>query len=604
MKRVFSRIMSLLQSRSIISGVLLIVVLFLLSGCMMTPPSSTTQSIETSLVSLDEETQEILLTPSFSPISTTKVGTSVQVDTTIEVASSVTPRPIESEKPQSISVCYDATFSMMGFADVLGVTSYKNVLSVVDSSLGISFPEIAQSQIKRYRMNKPSGDLFDGIVEQTSMGNPSFYLNGDFLEHPERVKLKDSQTVQRGLRMNEPVRGFQEGGKADVTKESREPVSEALGLLKPDGFLVVVTDLEELQNVGNTLISHIQENVYAKGMIMSITAINSSFSGFVPLISQGVPTWFEWGAQPTGSCERMFDYQDYKIGLTIDPTKRESQKRPFYIICAGNSDSVNGYCRAVLSQLDTMKIPSETSIFDFNIEPTIYQKPGDEGAMVYSKLEDKTNTFPKVSSGINILPLDDDKAVKNIQLEKGKSDNGRLIEFEIEIEPRDGDPRKEVLSNDSKSSFDNAFFVNVFLQDLEADGRYGEKRPVKQEEIITSCSTENEVGVRDRVNLHIRYSFPEKGNRLEKGMRYLVTTEVHMRAPTPNQYVLPSWAASYDVDLDNDQYLRFLNGQEEFNGNQTVGLKGLLGALNDHRKSLANNMKIHEYSFELMVAFP
>ena len=484
--------------------------------------------------------------------------------------------------PDSVTVCYDGTYSMMGFVDVHGTNEYTNALTLVNSAVAACFSDVPQQYYRLGRESQP--DSLDSRDAASSTAMPSFFLNADMLVQPERVVLSGASSASRGTRMNEPVKSYYHVLGLEQPAETADepyPASQALELLGDNGFVVLVTDLEELQT-NQTLMREIEDKVYANDMIAGVTAVESSFSGFVPVWSKGEPVWFEWGAQPTGSCEIMFDYIDYQLGLTIDPNTRKAENRPFYVLCFGNSESVNAFSLSLGSLLGSKGEKYTMSIFDAAFGPIDYNMADsiDRSRLATSK------------DGINPMNLDDKQYVSSLQLQglnkKQAGDDNRWFTVPVTYLPRLSDPRIGQFTAQD-------FAMEAWLQKQDANGIYGERVKVT-DEVATTVDVENRTT--GSAVLTVRCAFPQ--NKLDKGAQYLLTVSLLLN--TPQAYNTPDWMATYDQTLDNATILQMTSGETAFDGNRTVGLSTLMGAIVEYQQKTASVLPIGEFGVLLNIA--
>ena len=579
----------------------------LLTGCLAGPdlivdiPSPPTASPEipdtqtpTKGIETEPAIESATIPPGTTPIpdtptqSATETSTGIATHTAYPIVYPQTTKTIAFSDedivlPDTVILCYDGTMSMMGFVDIHGMNEYRSSLSLVDSALTASFPA---SEKLHYRISSQNThDLLKTKDELNAVFSLPFYVNADFLTQPDQVVLQGKQGIQRGMRMNEPIKSFYHAlGKPESseTTESTSPASQAVHYLDDHSFLVLTTDLEEIQNT-RTLINDIGTKVYANDMVLGITAINSTFSGFAPIWSKGEAIWFEWGAQPTGSCNYMYDYIDYKIGETIDPKSRESKMRPFYILFMGNSDCVNTFAQSLESQLETSDIPFNTVIFETDFSPTNY-------AMSESIDPDAISI---ANYGINPLAKQRPSSLFSIQLQglpaNVRKDDTRFIEVPVLFQPRPSDPRIRSFTKDD-------FILEAYLQRQADDGYYGERMKAAGT-IDTIFSVENQLD--GSVMLTITYYFPLQ--KLDVG-QYLLTLGLQLTAP--KRFTIPSWTEEYNMALSNTDILSLTNGTSSFNGTKTLGLTTFLSGMLEYQTKSVSSIPIGEFTIELNAPIP
>ena len=573
-------------TRYLLAAILLVLCIVSLSGCMQPadlPNGRTVHTEEPKATSgMPDATPEMSndIVPNENRTTPILPDEGIQQSATVEP---ITDLSTPVTDPDEVYLCYDGTFSMMGFADIYGMNEYSSILSMVESSLAANF---ANSDTRYLRISREDGyDDLKTVEEQSLISTLSFYLNRDLLEQPAQVVLQGVKGVGQGTRMNEPVKSFYHAlGQSEPTNttETGSPASQAMQNLKGNSFLVLITDLEELQ-ISRSLLSEIGEQVYAQNMVMGIAAVKSSFSGFFPIWSKGSPIWFEWGAQPTGSCEMMFDYTDYRIGLTIEPEKRMAEPRPFYVIFFGRSDCVNSFMQSLESQMSTSKSPFETFVFETSFSP-----------VDYSILDHINAGDISVSNyGINILAKSDEKSVCNIQLEGLPGDDraadGRWIQIPLSFQPRATDPRQGAFTADD-------FNISTYLSPINESGKPSGTME-STGAVVTSLAVDNRPD--EDTILSVKCMFPKE--KLSKG-QYILHVLIQLRAP--EKFANPTWMNDYNLALDNMEILQLTDGSIAFDGSKTIGLSTFLSGILEYQTQSVSSVNIGEYSMELSVSIP
>lgn len=486
-------------------------------------------------------------------------------DTTSQTNTATTTKTMNPvAQIDKLEVFVDATFPMMGFVDT---SERSEFLAYIDCGLTSAKQCFPNSREAAYRIainqSKAEAELSGGLT-LSSLADPSFFLSEDLTYLPTNVYASVGDASLSGQRMNEFRSSYYAISGQNAPASSallQSPVAWAVSNLDMsiNSVAMIISDLSELQSDTSSLTSAIQEHVFAKGKTVGILALRSSFSGLVPM-SNG---WFVWGAPPTGTLWKMLDYGFYNVGVSIDPSERDTAQRPCYILFIGESDSVNTVMNRVQSDLNS-RFASAQSAFNVCAFDTNFATANVD---VGSSVRRVGNT----SDGVNIL--DAHTELSPVQLQRMRdSSRDRYIEYEVEYPAKATDPRCNTPDGFTANDF------QIACQLKTADN----SAPVTLPAEVSSVRMEGA-----NVYVRLRLHFPYK--RLERGT-YQATASLYLNPPATIRE--PDWVLDYHIDFQS---------KDSFDGSHTVGLNGLFNHIASNQKTIIASQRCALGSFNIEI---
>lgn len=538
---------------------LLLAAAFLFGGCAVIPPD-----IGGPMVPADA-TQ--------TPEAGGGDGIQPQQGTDVPNQGAVQPQVTTSDEIASVDVFLTATQSMMGFADTPFASLYENTVDAVQAGVAQSFPQAS----RRFLRADISRNLADAVLDQANItaeaSQPEFYLIQDMISQPQRVKLLENSTWTAGRRMNEFKQSYYAKRGLALPQGAVElaaPVAWAISQMpnESDHITVILTDLSELQTQTGELTRVIQDKVFGMGKVLGMVAMRSEFSGFIPVHSAET-LWYEWGDQPSGSLEKMLDYGNYQIGVTLDEKTRSHDLRPMYVLCIGPSEGVENFLTVLKKQLDSayQSQPREIllQMFDTDFARRNFSATEHVKITGYS------------TSGVNVDPGEIGRTgLSYVQLEKTQDSSQRYIEFTLEYTPKASDYRAG-----QYTSQDFSAALHLVNDKGETVALAANAAPV------TITIGEN---TRDKVAVKIRFDHPV--GMIESG-NYTASVSVTLNPPKVGGS-LP-FVESYHADSAGQA-----EGQA-FDGSRTIGLSGFVSALLGMQSTTLAPVPLGTFTYPLYV---
>ncbi len=574
----------------------LLLTTFLVCGCTVMPPDLEAQSafapVEEQTPGADQAAGQETAVP--TPVEQSTEAPSPQPTVaasaapTVPVASAApaaqaTAEPVSILETKRVEIYYNATPSMMGFADTLTVSRYERALDILEASMAACFPS---AEKRRYRADVDwrKEDALLGLEQVVSLASsPSFYLIRDMLYQPDRVWRRGDTTWRKGPRMSEPIPGYyQEGKVPEDVKPLSHPTAWAVDKGDPDAFMVVVTDLSELQTQSSALIQAIARKGFEVGKAVGLVAVKSEFSGFVPVYGAD-EVWYEWGAQPSGSMDRILDYTDFQIGLTLAPQERAMASRPFYILCIGSSGQVGGFMEDLNRRLAVFSGQGETleaNALSFDID---FTPPG-------YRLSSYVTVPSGGSQGINIMEHSGGALNGILQLQKTQNDAQRYSHFTVGYSPKANDPRRGSFGKED-------FTFTLQAYEKQPDGGL---LPVSlwDQGLAIDWQAVNASG--GTVSLDVRVLFPA-GGRLPEGAVYRLEITALLHPPVLGG--IPDWVGGYNQEVAQLERLTSGTGASAFDGSRTLGFYNLVAALTTLQAGTLKEAPLGTFAVEVQVAY-
>ncbi|MDR1569447.1 MAG: hypothetical protein LBS72_03035 [Oscillospiraceae bacterium] len=473
-----------------------------------------------------------------------------------------------ARETMKVEIFYPGMASMMGFVDAPISTIYENTMEAIAASVSLRYPN-AELATYRYSLDIPKEDML--LPRETllaNIGDPSFFRDIPLNEQPPRIKPEGKPLRIQSEKMNEPVASFYEM----LDRGAPEPTSLASGTVvaltasDPNALTLLVTDLHELRIDDGTMISALSQNALSTGRSIGILAVTSEFAGYIPDVGAN-KTAFVWGAPPTGTLDYTLDFTDYKVGVSIDPQNRAVKSRPFYVLCLGDQTAVSDTLQTLSDRLSREFASNEvfrlrTALYGSNYVSDGYTLAGN---MTYIQGQGVTAMAdPASPSGVSRVEL---KA----------STQSRFLEWVIEYPVHATDPRS------------GHFAASDFLFEARVAGEEQGKSLTQLEWSVV----ESDPGT---VSVTLRMEFPS--GFIERG-EYRLTISGALTAPSD----LPGmeWVDIFGWDPEGAQMLEIEQNVSPFQGDRTLYLSRLLGALGQAHIARVGNTPLGEVELTFVV---
>lgn len=546
-------------------GVMLVCLVVLMCSCVAMPPD---QNFSGNIEGWNATSSDEI------PVGETTMDESQETaDLSTPVIDS-TPTPlVASTEIKMVEVFVDATMPMMGFVDMEGRSDYITLMDSCRTAAVQCFPNGIESAYRVDVDQSPEEARLDGGLSLQDASNPSFYLSADLTHFPAKVYSSSSDSHHSLERFNEyRLSYYHTFGKQEPqsTAQTQYPVAWAIENMNPssDSFAIIFSDLSELQFDSSKLTTAIKSNVFGKGKTIGILALQSDFSGLVPM-SNG---WFIWGSEPTGTLWKMIDYKNYELGISVDPAQRQAAKRPLYVICVGESTAVNRFVNTLNRQM--------TSHFTEGVQLNFRAFDVDFGTQDVN-IANSATQIDSTQEGLNLL--DEGNTLRTVTLQRMRKgydevENPRYVVYEVTYPAKLTDPRTVF-----------GFGYNDF--DIHCEIAKNEKGTIipmgtPSEDKLKCTVVGTELQGTD-VKVRIRMDFPFQ--KFERG-EYRAT--ISMKLNPPGNVSEPSWVGDYHVDN---------NSSDCFDGSKTVGLNALFSHIATCQKQVIEQQYTDLGSFSIKI---
>jgi hypothetical protein len=245
--------------------------------------------------------------------------------------------------------------SMMGFADWKYDTVYETAVSLLVDELNPY--NAAFYRYDSYDLEQEAMGISDASKLKDDVRNIGFYTSEGLPQEssiPQSVRRYNADKFE-ALQAVSPWLG---ADRLDAAGEkSAYPLENAIERFKPDALNVVVTDFYELRNGSMRALTALQN--YDIGIL----AIQSEYAGLLPsFLAAGED--IAWGSPMTGSYkghavkkasytkqDGTTGYYSYNVFQAYGGDERVSENRTFYMLFAGNAESVATVMNGVSSKL-------------------------------------------------------------------------------------------------------------------------------------------------------------------------------------------------------------------------------------------------------------
>jgi hypothetical protein len=554
--------------RLVLSTLLCFLVLFLVSGCTVLEPDQESSS------NLGENIGDIFSIDDADGTTNTPIP-------------QITPAPSRNVSIVSygdvgnVEVYYNATQSMMGFADTPTISTYEKALDAIEASIAQCFPN-AQKHFFHVDMDQEKSKMLlsgDRIVHSAS--SPSFYILHKMTTLPGLLKRKDSLSIEAGTRMVSFIDGYYPDEAIPSSLEQlTNPTYYAVNIAETGKFSVFVTDLNELQYENGNLIRILKEKSFDHGDSIAILGVYSEYSGLIPIYGNDT-TWYEWGDLPTGAQESMLDFGDYKIGVAADLAARSFESRPFYIICIGQSNKLNDFLAVVQDQIEKSA--------NVKRNEQMYTQVFDNSYVVdHFQIEKCVSVVNGNRNGVNLLSQSSQNALWTVQLQKVQGNNPRYMIVQMSYPSKDSDPRT--------NSFIKSDFQVAYNASLVSTGEFLSQDDLMKQGFILDWDIAN-VG-NGVSNLLIRNVFPDSGV-LSRNAQYIFTISITFNPPSMNN-VLP-WVKLFDMPIETQTLLQ--SSSYTFDGSRTIGLANFVSSIAGLQSTVLQPVSLGSFSYQIDVAY-
>jgi hypothetical protein len=268
-------------------------------------------------------------------------------------------RPAANQKPNKANVSANVFIcgerSMMGFADWKYDTVFETAVSLLADELNSYSASFYRYD--GYDSEPEDMQIPDAAKLKDDIRNVGFYTSEGVSPEtsiPSDVKRYNSDKL-------ETLSGIAPWLSAEqldaVGAKNAYPLENAIKNFKIDALNVIVTDFYELRNGSLRAITVLQD--YDVGLI----AIQSEYSGVLPgFLTTGED--FIWGSPTTGAYKShsvksasytkqdgTTGYYNYNVFQAYSSEERVSEERTFYVLFAGNAESVAAVMNGVSSKL-------------------------------------------------------------------------------------------------------------------------------------------------------------------------------------------------------------------------------------------------------------
>lgn len=486
------------------------------------------------------------------------------------------PAPAPTAKTISrVSVFLNASQSMMGYVDLPEKNVYLNALETIHSTASVAFPQAGIKAARSSLMQDIPEWLDSKQAFEQLAAQPSFYLVQDLIFEPSWVRLLGTSAKSEGARMNEFTDSYYTVNgiilEENVMESSMPTIQAANWILNDTADLtIILTDLQELQNSRGLLAETIQRAANQYDYAFGIIAQDSSFSGLVPVQEGGDTVWYEWGAMPTGSTKKVYDYGFLTLGESIDPESRQTADRPFYLICIGDSAAVSRFVNRY--QQDVVAANAQA-----NLDTYILDHRYISSQALTTKVQDSGFT-----SGIYQYPgSGKDGTLNNFQMTNPlKGDKDRSVTVTFYYSPKDSDPRLKY------GSFDNsAFDIKASVWNTQTN----ENRQTDSSNIVIS-SKQVQMNVDGTVTIQVVMAHPYSS--VPTG-QFRVDISVDIQPPTVSE--LPDWIVMRNTDV------LWQNQGRAFDGSKTVGLSAFMESLQAYYRDKLEPIHLGDASYVVSV---
>ncbi len=532
-----------------------------LTGCATVPPKPIGYVAPTASPSPSPESNA---TPPSDALQPTEPAAPIAVPS----AETTQPAAAGNGPVTKVELFFSGMPSMMGFADAPQVTVYETAAEALAASVSLVWPGAAANY---YRYGADVEKAYMALSKDQLLqriGDPSFYLDSPLLRQPARLKRPGAQVITDSEPMNEPVPGYFDryGGSAPAAKTSLSGTSVAVLAADPTALTLIVTDLHDLRADDGTLLSALTEKCLKTGRSVGVAAISSEFAGLIPDIGSN-RTAFVWGSPPTGTRDYMLDFDEYKVGVSVDPETRRTAPRPFYVLCIGEQSAVDTFFKALSERLNRELSGNgvyklRTAIFGSGLVPPGYQMGGNM----------------RYLSGQGVTAVPDANAPGGVSLiELKASQQARYLEWEIDYKAHPSDPRGAALS-----AGDFAFFATATAGGHETE--------------LTDASWS--VSAVDGGNVKIKLRLGLPSGVLSQG-QYTLSVEGCLIAPADKPGA--DWIGEFGYDADGALLLDAEQDRTAFDGSRTLFLSRLIDALGQANASRTGLTPLGIVTFSLTV---
>ncbi len=527
-------------TRNLARYALLVCACLCLTACAVVPPKQNGAPPPTDGATITSE----ITPPTDTPPEATGQPPSGTVHPDTSVSSPQAQGP--SADITRVEVFLSGMFSMMGFADAPQSTVYENTLSALPACVSLCWPQ-ATSTYYRYGADIDKAQM--GFSKEQLLlhaGEPYFYLDQPLLSLPARVKPQTLPLIAEAQKMNEPMQSFYQalGFSAPAAKSSLSGTPVAVSASDPSALTIIVTDLHELRMDDGELLSALNDKCLKAGRSIGVAAIMSEFAGLIPGLGANNTT-FAWGAPPTGTLDFMLDYDEYKVGVSVDPQTRETAPRPFYVLVIGEQSAVNSYLSALGERLKrefsgNAVFQFETAVYGSGYVPAGYQMGGNM----------------RYIAGQGVTALADAAAPGGVSLiELKASQEARYLEWDLDYKIHTADPRGLSLA---ESDFT---FIASALTGTE-------------EKVLPNLTWKILSASGDTVKLRLRLDLPE--GILPAGQ---YTLELLGSLTAPQDLPGSSWLSQFGYDADGAAIFQMEQNLQPFDGSKTLFLSRLIDTL-------------------------
>lgn len=313
-----------------------LVLLFGLTGCGPVKPGSPTGGGDTG--SLEQITE-----PSGEPGS--------RGDPLVRPAAN--QKPNKANETANVFICGER--SMMGFADWKYDTIYETAVSLLSDELNSYSASFYRYD--GYDAEPEDMQISDAAKLKDDVRNIGFYTSEGLPPEssiPSDVRRYNSDKAEE----LSGIAPWLSAERLDAAgAKNAYPLENAIKNFKADALNVIVTDFYELRNGSLRAITALQD--YDVGLL----AIQSEYSGVLPgFLTAGED--FVWGSPTTGAYKShsvksasytkqdgTTGYYNYNVFQAYGSDERVSEERTFYVLLAGNAESVAAVMNGVSGKL-------------------------------------------------------------------------------------------------------------------------------------------------------------------------------------------------------------------------------------------------------------